>query len=40
MEVMSLNQMTLNDGEASECDTKNFMKEIDGVINEKLRKVR
>lgn len=37
---MSLNQMSLNDGEVSELETKKFMKSVDEVISEKLKKVR
>ena len=40
MEVMSLNQLSLNDDEVSERETKQFMKQIDGVITEKLNKVK
>jgi len=40
MEVMSLNQMSLKDGEADERETKKFMKEVDTVIQQKLTKVR
>jgi hypothetical protein len=37
---MSLNQMSLRDGECDENETKKFMKTVDSVINEKLSKVR
>ena len=40
LEVMSLNQMSLRDGECDENETKKFMKSVDSVINEKLSKVR
>lgn len=40
LEVMSLNQMSLRDGECDENETKKFMKTVDGVISEKLGKVR
>lgn len=40
MEVMNLNQMSLRDGEWSEEGTQKFMSEVDGVIKEKLTKVR
>ena len=40
MEVMSLNQMALRDGECDEKDTRVFMKEVDNMIGEKLGKVR
>jgi hypothetical protein len=33
LEVMSLNQMSLRDGECEEGEAKNFMKEVDNVIN-------
>ena len=32
LEVMSLNQMSLRDGECDENETKNFMKSVDNVI--------
>lgn len=37
---MSLNQMSLRDGEADEHETHKFMKTVDNVINDKLAKVR
>lgn len=37
---MNLNQMSLRDGEWSEETTHKFMQEVDGVIKEKLTKVR
>jgi hypothetical protein len=40
LEVMSLNQMSLRDGESDEHETRRFMKTVDSVINEKLSKVR
>jgi hypothetical protein len=40
MEVMSLNQMSLKDGECDENETRKFMKSVDSVINDKLSKVR
>jgi hypothetical protein len=40
LEVMSLNQMSLRDGEWSEEPTQKFMQEVDAVIKEKLLKVR
>ena len=40
LEVMSLNQMSLRDGECDENETKKFMQSVDSVINEKLGKVR
>ena len=40
LEVMSLNQMSLRDGEWSEEGTVKFMQEVDGVIRSKLSKVR
>lgn len=40
MEVMSLNQMSLKDGECDENETRKFMKSVDSVINDKLGKVR
>lgn len=40
LEVMSLNQMSLRDGEAEESDTKQFMENVDQVISDKLGKVR
>jgi hypothetical protein len=40
LEVMSLNQMSLRDGEWSEDSTVKFMDEVDHVIKEKLTKVR
>lgn len=40
MEVMSLNQMSLRDGEWSEEGTNRFMQEVDTVIRDKLSKVR
>ena len=40
LEVMSLNQMSLRDGECDENETKVFMKTVDNVISEKLGKVR
>ena len=40
LEVMSLNQMGLRDGECEEGETKKFMKTVDNVISEKLGKVR
>ena len=40
LEVMSLNQMTLRDGECDENETKKFMKSVNGVISEKLNKVK
>lgn len=40
LEVMNLNQMSLRDGEWSEETTHKFMQEVDGVIKEKLTKVR
>ena len=40
MEVMSLNQMALRDGEADQHSTRHFMKEVDAVIGDKLGKVR
>jgi len=40
LEVMSLNQMGLRDGECDEGDTKKFMKTVENVISEKLEKVR
>lgn len=40
LEVMSLNQMSLRDGESDENETKKFMKTVDSVITEKLSKVR
>lgn len=40
LEVMSLNQMSLRDGEADENETKRFMKTVDVIITEKLSKVR
>ena len=40
MEVMSLNQISLKDGEADERQTRKFMKEIDTVIEQKLKNVR
>lgn len=40
MEVMSLNQMSLRDGEQEEYSTRQFMKSVDNVIQEKLNKVK
>ena len=40
LEVMSLNQMALRDGECDENDTKKFMKDVGNVIGDKLSKVR
>ena len=40
MEVMSLNQMSLKDGECDENETRKFMKSVDSVTNDKLSKVR
>ncbi len=40
LEVMSLNQMSLRDGEWNEDSTVKFMDEVDHVIKEKLTKVR
>lgn len=40
LEVMSLNQMSLKDGESDEQETRRFMKTVDSVISEKLSKVR
>ena len=40
LEVMSLNQMSLRDGEADENETKKFMKTMDNVISQKLSKVK
>ena len=40
LEVMSLNQMSLRDGECDQNETKKFMKSVDSVIGEKLNKVR
>lgn len=40
LEVMSLNQMSLRDGECDESETKKFMKSVDSIIGEKLNKVR
>jgi hypothetical protein len=36
LEVMSLNQMSLRDGEADEHETRKFMKTVDNVIGDKL----
>lgn len=40
LEVMSLNQMSLRDGEADEHETRKFMKTVDSVIGDKLAQVR
>lgn len=40
LEVMSLNQMSLRDGEADEHETRKFMKTVDNVIGDKLAQVR
>lgn len=40
LEVMSLNQMSLRDGECDENETRKFMQSVDSVINDKLSKVR
>ena len=40
LEVMSLNQISLRDGEADQNQTKKFMKTVDGIITQKLSKVR
>lgn len=40
LEVMSLNQMALRDGESDENETRKFMKSVDNVITEKLSKVK
>lgn len=39
LEVMSLNQMSLRDGETNEKETHQFMSQIDTIISEKLKKV-
>lgn len=40
LEVMSLNQMALRDGETDESETRKFMKSVNDVISEKLSKVK
>ncbi len=40
LEVMSLNQMSLRDGETDQHETRKFMKSIENVIGEKMAKVR
>jgi hypothetical protein len=40
LEVMSLNQMSLRDGECDEKETRQFMSNVDSIINDKLSKVR
>lgn len=37
---MSLNQMSLRDGETDEAQTRKFMQSVDQVIKDKLNKVR
>ena len=40
LQVMSLNQMSLRDGECEEAEARDFMKQVDNVISEKLGRVR
>jgi hypothetical protein len=37
---MSLNQMSLRDGESDETETRKFMKSVENVIGDKLAKVK
>ena len=39
MEVMSLNQMSLRDGEVPEGDTRAFMSSVDSMIKDKLKEI-
>ena len=39
MEVMSLNQMSLKDGEVPEGDARAFMSSVDGMIKDKLKEI-